>query len=91
LITKEYTGGLELTWGNHDALLEMIEKLAYREGIGNILAEGVADVAEKIGGDSLDFAIHIKGQDSVDGNLIVEFVKYCRRTEVFTYSSIKTQ
>jgi aldehyde:ferredoxin oxidoreductase len=67
LITKEDTDGLELTWGNHDAVLEMIEKLAYREGIGDILAEGVVDAAEKIGGDSLDFAIHIKGQDSVDG------------------------
>ena len=69
----------------------MIEKLAYREGIGNILAEDVANPAEKIGGDSLDYAIHIKGQDSVDGNLIVEYVKDCRRREVFTYSSIKTQ
>jgi aldehyde:ferredoxin oxidoreductase len=67
LITMEDAGGLELTWGNHDAVLEMIEKIAYREGIGDVLAEGVVEAASRIGGDSRDFALHIKGQDSVDG------------------------
>ncbi len=67
LITVEDTGEIELTWGNHDAVLEMIEKIAYREGMGDILAEGVVEAASRIGGDSMDFALHIKGQDSVDG------------------------
>lgn len=67
LLTTEDTDGLELTWGNHDALLSLIEKLAYREGFGNFLADGVKSAAEKLGHGSEDYAIHIKGQDSVDG------------------------
>jgi len=67
LLTKEDTDGLELEWGNHDAVLSLLEKLANREGFGDFLADGVKAAAEKLGGDSIDYAIHIKGQDSVDG------------------------
>lgn len=67
LISTEDTDGLELTWGNHDAMLALIEKLAHREGFGEFLADGVKMAAEKLGKGSEDFAIHIKGQDSVDG------------------------
>jgi aldehyde:ferredoxin oxidoreductase len=67
LITVKETNGLELVWGNHDVLLTLIEKLAYREGFGDFLANGVKDASEKLGMGSEDFAVHIKGQDSVDG------------------------
>ena len=67
ILTKEDTGGLELTWGNHDAVLALLEKIAYREGIGDLLAEGVKKASERLGGGSEEYAIHIKGQDSVDG------------------------
>lgn len=67
LLTKEDTGGLELVWGNHDAVLALIEKLAYREGIGELLADGTKAAAERLGGGSDEFALHIKGQDTVDG------------------------
>lgn len=67
LLSKEDTGGLELDWGNHDAVLALIEKLAHREGFGEFLAEGVKSASERLGRGSEDFAIHIKGQDSVDG------------------------
>jgi aldehyde:ferredoxin oxidoreductase len=67
LITAEDSGGLELDWGNHDAVLTLLEMLANREGLGDLLAEGVMRAAEKIGRGSLDFALHIKGQDTVDG------------------------
>ena len=40
MITKEDTGGVELTWGNKDALLSMVTKIANRENIGNLIAEG---------------------------------------------------
>ncbi len=67
LLTKEDTNGLELTWGNHDAMLALIHKLAHREGFGDFLADGVKAASEKLGKGSEDFALHIKGQDTVDG------------------------
>jgi aldehyde:ferredoxin oxidoreductase len=50
-----------LEWGNSDAMLEAIELIAKREGFGNLLAEGTARMAEKIGKGSKDFALHTKG------------------------------
>ena len=67
LLSKAETDGLELEWGNHDAVLALIEKIAYREGFGNFLADGVKSAAERLGGGSEEFALHIKGQDTVDG------------------------
>ncbi|MDY6835560.1 MAG: aldehyde ferredoxin oxidoreductase family protein [Chloroflexota bacterium] len=61
LITKEVTDGIELTWGNVDVVMQMIEKIAAREGYGDVLAEGSRRVAQRIGGDALDYAIEVKG------------------------------
>ena len=61
LIGKEETGGLELKFGNAHAMLEMVEKIAARQGLGDILAEGVQRAAEKIGKDSRQYAMHVKG------------------------------
>jgi aldehyde:ferredoxin oxidoreductase len=66
LLTKEDTDGLELEWGNADAWLKMEEKLAYREGIGDFLADGVKEASRKLGKGSEEFALHMKGQDTVD-------------------------
>lgn len=66
LLTKEDTDGLELNWGNEDAMIKMVQKLAYREGIGDFLADGVKEASRKLGKDSERFAIHMKGQDSAD-------------------------
>ena len=63
LLAKRDTDGLELTWGNHAAELQLIEKIAKREGIGDILAEGVAHAAIKIGRGAEKFALTIKGQE----------------------------
>jgi aldehyde:ferredoxin oxidoreductase len=63
IITKKDTGGIELTWGNHRALVAMTEKMAKREGIGDKLADGVKVAAEKIGKGSEKFAVHIGGQE----------------------------
>ena len=49
LLTKEDTGGIELTFGNEVAVIAMIEKIGKREGIGDLLAEGVKRAAVKIG------------------------------------------
>ena len=63
LITREDTDGIDLTWGNHEAIIQLVEKIAKREGIGDILAEGVMRAAEKIGKGADTFALHIKGQE----------------------------
>lgn len=61
LISQEDTEGLDLSWGNADSLPILVEKIAKREGVGNILAEGVLKAAEKIGKKAEKFAIHCKG------------------------------
>jgi len=63
IIDKSDTNGLELTWGNYKVLISLIEKIAYREGFGDILAEGVKRASEVIGKGSGEFAMVMKGQD----------------------------
>lgn len=63
VITKEDTDGIELTWGNHKAIVDMTWKVAKREGFGDILADGVKVAAEKIGKGSEEYAVHIGGQE----------------------------
>jgi aldehyde:ferredoxin oxidoreductase len=46
LLTKEDTDGLELNWGNEDAMIKMLDKLAYRKGIGDFLADGVKEASQ---------------------------------------------
>jgi aldehyde:ferredoxin oxidoreductase len=62
-IKKEDTGGLDLTWGNHEAMIKLIKKMANRQGIGNLLAEGSRRAAEKLGGGTEEFAIQVKGME----------------------------
>ena len=66
IITKEDTDGLELNWGNDESLIKMIKKLAYREGIGNLLADGMVEAAKKIGHKSEYYLIQVKGQPSIE-------------------------
>jgi len=63
ILTKKDTDGLELTWGNHQAIVALTEKIARHEGIGALLADGVKVAAERIGKGSDRFAIHIHGQE----------------------------
>ena len=63
LIGLEDTEGIELRFGNAEAMLAMVEKIARRQGFGNLLAEGSLRAAEKIGGDAKFFAIQVKGQE----------------------------
>ncbi len=63
LLTKEDTGGLDLRFGNAEAMLEMIERIGRREGLGDLLAEGVRRASEKIGPESREFAMEVKGQE----------------------------
>lgn len=61
LITSRDTGGVALQWGDADAIIAMIHKIALRSEIGDLLAEGVRAAAAKIGQGSEKFAIHVKG------------------------------
>jgi aldehyde:ferredoxin oxidoreductase len=58
ILTQEDTDGLQMTWGNVEAVRQMMRKIAKREGFGNILAEGVMRAARQIGGDAPNMAIH---------------------------------
>jgi len=61
IITTKDTGGIELTWGNADAMVKLVEDIAYKRGFGAILALGTRRMAEKFGQGSEKFAAHVKG------------------------------
>ena len=63
LITKEDTDGIELRWGNIEGALAMLEKMAKREGFGDILADGIRKAVEHIGPASKPFAMEIGGEE----------------------------
>ncbi|MDH5494582.1 MAG: aldehyde ferredoxin oxidoreductase family protein, partial [Candidatus Bathyarchaeota archaeon] len=62
ILTKENTDNLDLRFGNHEALIEMVKKIGSRDGwLGDVLAEGTKRAAEKIGKGAEKYACHIKG------------------------------
>jgi aldehyde:ferredoxin oxidoreductase len=62
ILTSKETDGLDLCFGNDEALLEMIRRIAFREGwLGNALAEGGIIASEIIGKNSFDYLIQVKG------------------------------
>jgi len=64
LLNTRDTDGIELRFGNDEAMLRIIELIARRQGIGDLLAEGTAHLAKKIGNGSEAFAVHVKGLES---------------------------
>ncbi|KKM09776.1 aldehyde:ferredoxin oxidoreductase [Clostridiales bacterium PH28_bin88] len=63
LISREEANGLELKFGNANAMVRLVEAIAKRDGLGNLLAEGVKRSAEKLGKGSERFAMHVKGAE----------------------------
>ncbi len=63
ILTAKDTGGVDLRWGDHRALVAMTEKLARNEDVGAILAQGVKVAAERIGRGADKFAVHAGGQE----------------------------
>jgi len=63
LITLKDTDGLKLEWGSGDALVQLAYKVGNREGIGDLLAEGVVKVAEHYGPEAKKSAVAVKGMD----------------------------
>jgi aldehyde:ferredoxin oxidoreductase len=63
LITKADTNDIDLSWGNQRTIITMIEKLAKRDGFGEVLADGVKIAADRIGKGAEEYAVHIGGQE----------------------------
>ncbi len=63
LIGSEDTGGLELSWGNHEAIIEMLHRIGRREGIGDLLADGIRPAAQRLGPKAEPFAMEVGGEE----------------------------
>jgi aldehyde:ferredoxin oxidoreductase len=63
ILTTKDTDGLVLSYGDPEPMIELIGKIGRREGLGDILAEGVKRAAERIGKGSEQYAMHVKGQE----------------------------
>ncbi|RJP19139.1 MAG: aldehyde ferredoxin oxidoreductase [Candidatus Abyssobacteria bacterium SURF_5] len=61
VITKQDTGGVELKWGNVDAIIEMTHQIGQAKGLGALLGQGVKRAAKQLGKGSEKYAIHVKG------------------------------
>lgn len=68
ILTKHDLDGLEMTWGNVEAIREMLVKIANRDGLGDVLAEGVKQASRKVGGGSEDLAIYIEKGNTPRGH-----------------------
>ncbi len=62
------SGGLAMQWGNHKDIGALIEKIARREGVGTLFADGVEKAAKALGGDTEYFALHSKGLEVSQSN-----------------------
>ncbi|TET83488.1 MAG: hypothetical protein E3J37_05340 [Anaerolineales bacterium] len=61
ILTIDETDGLELRFGNHKAMIEMIHRIARRQGFGEVLADGALRASQQIGRGSERYVMHIKG------------------------------
>jgi len=61
IITAKDTDGIPMEWGSKEAILGMLKKIINREGIGNVLADGMLPAAEKMGRGAKDYAYTMKG------------------------------
>lgn len=66
IVTSKDLDGIDPTWGNHQASMELLDRIVFREGIGDILAEGVFRASKSIGKGSDWYAIHMKGNDMIE-------------------------
>lgn len=58
VLTKSDTDGLEMTWGNVHAARQLLYKMAWRDGFGDVLADGAKAAAERLGGEALQVGIY---------------------------------
>jgi aldehyde:ferredoxin oxidoreductase len=60
VVSKKELDGLEMTWGNYNAMIRLMEKIAFREGVGNIFAEGIVRAAKTFGREAEKYVSHAK-------------------------------
>ncbi len=65
ILTNKDTGGLDFNFGNKEALIEMVHRIARREGLGDTLAEGPLLAAKKIGKGAIKYLVHVKGMSNL--------------------------
>jgi aldehyde:ferredoxin oxidoreductase len=65
ILTQKDTGGLDLAWGNDEAVIELVQQIARREGLGDILADGPLGAAKRIGKDSAKYLVQVKGMSNL--------------------------
>ena len=68
ILTTKDTGGLELNWGDHALIVELVRKIAYRDGVGELLADGKREVITRLGergGQAKAYANHVKWLDEL--------------------------
>jgi aldehyde:ferredoxin oxidoreductase len=63
IITEKDTGGLKLNWGNHSAMVKLVEMTGKREGFGRIVGEGSRRLAARYGPEAEKFAMNVKGME----------------------------
>ncbi|MEM3161381.1 MAG: aldehyde ferredoxin oxidoreductase family protein [Candidatus Bathyarchaeia archaeon] len=68
IIDDKVTGGIKLEWGNEQLVYELIRMIAYREGFGDILAEGPLGAIAKFGPESAYYCIHVKGMSNLQSD-----------------------
>ena len=61
IVTEKDLDGVKLTWGNHEAMAQMMEKIAFRQGVGDILAEGIVKASKQFGKEAEKYVSHCKG------------------------------
>lgn len=61
ILTKDQTGGLELTWGNHEAAMELLTQMIENRDFGRLLRGGMKEAAAAVGGGADQFLVHVKG------------------------------
>ncbi|MFC1654277.1 aldehyde ferredoxin oxidoreductase family protein [Myxococcota bacterium] len=61
IINRDDLDGIELTWGNAEAILQLLHKIGKREGVGDLLAEGSREAAKRIGKGAADLTAEVKG------------------------------
>jgi len=69
LIDKKFLDGVELPWGSVKGMLAVIRKIAYKDGVGRLLSQGVKAISKQIGGDSHRWAIQTKGNEFAAWNV----------------------
>lgn len=83
IFSKDDLDGIDMTWGNVEAVKIMLNRIASREGIGELLSQGVMRASRKLGGEAADCAIYTmkgctpRGHDHRGGGRWAEFIDTC--------------